>query len=121
MKKIIWILIFAPILVIANETIESDGIFATSYMEQFRNGMTLDEVRTALLKEKEGVEFYNNCIKEFQYPMQECDKGYNLVITIKLPGYDESLGKGYLQMYFTFDKNQSLMESMHELYYPAHH
>ena len=121
MKKLALAAILLPILVMANETIESDSAFATSYMQQFKNGMSLDDVRNILLKKKKEVQFYNNCIEEFQYPMEPCDKGYNLVTTIKLPGYDASLGKGDLQMYFTFTDKQILVESFHELYYPSHH
>ncbi|MBD9360847.1 hypothetical protein EBB_09945 [Methylomonas sp. EbB] len=105
----------------ANETIESDNKYAKKYMQQFHNGMTIDEVRCILLKVKKQVVFYNNCIKDFQYPMTPCADGYNLIITIKLPGFDQSLGKGDLQMYFYFDSNQLLLENLHELYYPAQH
>jgi hypothetical protein len=83
--------------------------------------MLLEDVRTILLKSNEKVEFYNNCIEAFQYRMTACANGYNLVITINLPGFDPSLGRGDLQMYFTFNGDQVLVENLHELYYPAHH
>ena len=90
-------------------------------MENFKDGMLLEYVYKVLVHKKDKVEFYNNCTKEFEYPMQDCEQGYNLATTIELPGNDPSLGKGDLQMYFTFNEKQQLVESMHELYYPAHH
>ncbi len=90
-------------------------------MQQFKEGMHLEYVYKVLRRRKDEVKFYNNCIDEFEYPMKACDKGYNLVTTIKLPGHDKSLGKGDLQMYFNFNSQQQLTSTMHELYYPAHH
>ena len=90
-------------------------------MQAFKNGITLDAVKNILLQKKDKVEFYNNCTEEFQYPMEACAKGYGLVTTIKLPEVDVSLGKGDLQMYFTFTNKQVLVESTYEIYYPAHH
>ena len=121
MKRLALVLLFLPALVSANETIESDSKWAKEYMLNFKHGMLIEYVYKVLIHKKDKVEFYNNCTKEFEYPMQQCGKGYSLVTTIKLPGHDSSLGKGDLQMYFTFNDKQQLVESMHELYYPAHH
>ena len=121
MKNFLLAILLFPLILGANETIESDSEYAKKYMQQFHNGMSLEDVRTILLKINEKVEFYNNCIEDFQYPMTACANGYNLVITINLPGFDPSLGKGDLQMYFTFTGDQVLVESLHELYYPALH
>lgn len=121
MRKIIILLTFIPLLACGNETIKTDSKWAAGYMKQFKDGMLLEYVYKILKQQKDQVEFYNNCTKEFEYPMQACDKGYNLVTTIKLPGLDKSLGKGDLQMYFNFNNKQQLISTMHELYYPAHH
>ena len=90
-------------------------------MKQFHNGMTLNSVREILIKEKNKVEFYNECLKLFQYPMQDCSDGYRLVTPIQLPGNSLFLGKGDLQMYFTFTNKQILTDSMYEVYYPNEH
>lgn len=121
MRKILTLLIFVPLLAFGNETIKNDSKWAVEYMQQFKEGMLLEYVYKILKQQNDEVEFYNNCIKDFEYPMQACDKGYSLVTTIKLPGHDKSLGKGDLQMYFNFNSQQQLTSTMHELYYPAHH
>ena len=121
MKFILVLLTLLPIIVNANDVIESDNAFSNKYMEKFKIGVELEFVYAELRVKKDEVSFYNNCSKVFEYPMQKCDKGYGLVTTIKLPGHDTSLGKGDLQMYFSFSNKQKLVNVMHEIYYPEHH
>ena len=121
MRILLKLLIIIPLLAHGNETIESDSAWAKQYMQKFKDGMLLEYVYKVLVHKRNPLEFYNNCTKEFEYPMSKCDKGYNLVTTIKLPGNDASLGKGDLQMYFNFNNKKQLVSTMHELYYPAHH
>ncbi len=103
------------------ETIKSDNLYALSVMKKFYKQMPIENVRSILLEYKDEVEIYNNCSEEYQYPISKCEKGYSLITTVPLPSDDKSLGKGALQMYFYFTNEHKLIESMHELYYPAHH
>ena len=117
----IGIAVIALIRISSVKTAENDEAFSKLYMKQFHNGMTLNSVREILIKEKNKVEFYNECLKLFQYPMQDCSDGYRLVTTIQLPGNSLFLGKGDLQMYFTFTNKQITSDIMYEVYYPNEH
>ncbi|WP_010386327.1 hypothetical protein [Pseudoalteromonas rubra] len=121
MKYLAILLFVVSLNACASDTIEDDSKWAKEYMLQFQKGKMLADVYKVLSQKKGTVQFYNNCTEEFEYPMSSCEKGYGLVTTIKLPGHDTSLGKGDLQMYFTFNNQQQLVFIMHELYYPAHH
>lgn len=121
MKKLLILLTVAFCVGCTEKTIESDSLWAKEYMQQFKESMHLEHIYKILKQKRNDVKFYNNCIEEFEYPMQACSKGYNLVITVKLPSNSNVLGKGDLQMYFTFNNQQQLTSKMHELYYPAHH
>lgn len=94
--------------------------FAEDYILQFDFGMPLTEVRSILLKKRDKLEIYNNCTEEFEYPMTACDKGYSLVTTIKLPDSDLQ-GRGDLQLYFTFNNKQQLVDNFYEIYYTEQH
>lgn len=52
MKKLFLVAILLPVIVLANETIKSDSAFAKSYMQQFKNGMSLNDVSGVLIKKK---------------------------------------------------------------------
>jgi len=72
--------------------------------------MKIDDIRKILLLEKREVLFFNECNKKFEYPLNRCKKGYNLVTVIKLPSGND------LQIYFTFDNKQNLIDKSYEIY-----
>ena len=120
MKHILTALLFFPVLIFAADESNSDEDFAENYIVQFELGMSVVEVHDLLLKQKDKVEFFNNCIEEAQYPVTDCEKGYSLITTIKLPG-DESVDRGDLQLYFTFNNKQQLVDNFYEIYYTEQH
>lgn len=121
MRNLLIPIIFFSVTAFANETIKSDTAWAAEYMKTFKHKMLLEYVYKVLKQRKDEVSFYNNCIESFEYPIGACEKGYSLVTTIRLPGNDRALGKGDLQMYFSFNDKQQLISTTHELYYPELH
>ena len=116
MKLLLLPILLLSTLVCAEDEVDPNEQFADDYIQQFDLFMPLDDVRTILLKKRDKIEFFNNCSEEFEYPMTVCDKGYSLVTTIRLPDA-ETNGIGDLQLYFTFNKEQKLINSFYEIYY----
>lgn len=102
-------------------TIGKDDDHARKINNRFHNQMSLEEARKILLDYGSDIDFYNECLKQFEYPVTDCEKGYNRILTIPLPGHHWWLGKGEAQFYLYFDSDQRLIEHMYELYYPRHH
>ena len=98
-----------------------DNKYAKEIMAQFHTKMSLDEVRDNLSLFKTNIQFYNECLEKFEYPVSPCSKGYNRIFSIPLPNHNWWLGKGNAQFYFYFDSDQRLVENMYELYYPRQH
>lgn len=101
--------------------IEKDAEYAENIFSKFHRNMSIEEVRQSLLDFEPDIEFYNECIEKFEYPMAPCEKGYNRIIAIPLPGHHWWLGRGDAQFYFYFNSKQKLIENMYELYYPKYH
>jgi hypothetical protein len=104
-----------------DSTINRDRDYAEKIKTQFHENMQLEEVRQTLLKDREDIEFYNECLEQFEYPITPCEEGYNRILAIPLPGNHWWLGKGDAQFYFYFNSDQKLIEHMYELYYPRYH
>jgi hypothetical protein len=122
MRKTIAALIFVTFFVGCTEaTIKSDSKFADDVMSRFKEDITIEDVRNELSDFRTDLEFYNECTKNFEFPVTPCQEGYNCIITIPLPGNHWWLGKGDAQLYFYFNSEQRLTEYMHELYYPRYH
>jgi hypothetical protein len=122
MKKIFLILSLTILLGGCTEnTIAKDSAYANEIMAQFHENMSIDEVRDKLTRFQTDIEFYNECLGKFEYPITPCEKGYNRIITIPLSNHHWWLGKGDAQFYFYFNSDQRLIEYMHELYYPRYH
>ena len=115
------ILLLSILSACTDSSIRSDNEFANRIDLKFKLKMTIDEVKDILEQYEENVEFYNNCTEEFEYPITNCEKGYNRITTFPLPSKNIFLGKGDAQFYFYFDRNQLLIEHMYELYYPRDH
>ena len=116
MKLLLLVLITLSSLVYAEEELDQNEQFAEDYIQQFDLFMSLTDVRTILLKKRDKLEFFNNCTEQFEYPVTDCDKGFRLVTTIRLPD-EETNGIGDLQLYFAFNKEQQLINTFYEIYY----
>ena len=116
MKYILLLLLMLSAHVLAEEAADPNVDFAEEYIQQFELGMSVTTVREILLKKQQRVELLNKCTEQLEYPVTDCDKGYNLVTTIRLAD-SETLGRSDLQLYFSFDAKQQLLNSFYEIYY----
>ncbi len=124
MKKYYFIISFFLLIVLlacTDATIRSDNEYAQTIHSKFKLRMTIDEVKKILGEYNKDVEFYNNCTKEFEYPITDCEEGYNRIIAFPLSSNNIVLGKGDAQFYFYFNSKQELTEFLYELYYPKQH
>lgn len=82
--------------------IEKDAEYAKNIFSKFHRNMSIEEVRQSLLDFEPDIEFYNECIEKFEYPMASCEKGYNRIIAIPLPGTSLVAWKGRCATLFLF-------------------
>ena len=111
------------VLVLHEVLSKSSEKWAHELMESFDEGISVEYVYEELSQRTDGdrVQFYNECTKQHEYPVVLCDEGYRMLINVEMPGYERSLCEVGLQAYFTFDKDQRLVRSMHELNNSCHH
>ena len=118
------ILIFLLVILLpgcTESTIKKDQAFADNIKAQFRKNMSIEEVSQKLNSYSANIDFYNECLDKFEYPVTPCEKGYNRILAIPLPSNHWWLGKGDAQFYFYFNSDQKLVEHIYELYYPREH
>jgi len=75
MKKTFCILIFTILLSGCTEsTIQKDRDYSENIKTQFYENMNLEEVRQKLIRFESDIEFYNECLEQFEYPVTHCEK-----------------------------------------------
>ena len=121
-KKLILILLCTILLSGCTEnTIKRDQAYADKINAQFHENMRIEEVRQKLNSFNPKIDFYNECLEKFEYPVTPWEKGYNRILAIPLPSNHWWLWKGDAQFYFYFNSDQKIVEHMYELYYPRKH
>lgn len=116
MKKIMCLLLSWALIGCGDQVLKADAEFANELLkDRFPEGASFGQVNSVFSEYSRSVELSREC----ETDLGECT--YTAIGVIPAPGDHWWLGKGDIQIYFSFNEKEELESRFYEIYYPRMH